>query len=559
MVKKVSLLYKDANRKLQLVEKSPEFIKDLQFDRILQVMTSGTNNMNSENVIVSVLAELCNDINDITYRYDILQDFTRQPQMLSDLKSAFAAMMPIERDRQLSNRRRAEVSAEYKINSGINMLLGYCKVCKKVGEVLKASENGILSEGLNNLLEVVFSYVGNEKFDKLEELLMSLKKCAKGYIRIKLDASLTNSFKLKEALVLDIDSNGFGKDESIKTHSSIGLKQLIGLGRKKESNYVIKEFDYILKENADEIKTKILTNIANILEVMTVNISSFLRNLSQEILFYEGAVKLVQTMKNLDLITTRAEMARAEERTLELQGIYDLSFALYLSDKGCSNSLRNIVTNDVCIRGGERIQIITGPNQGGKTTYIRALGILQVLAQAGIPVPAAKAVVSPVDQLFTHFPVDEKPESNEGRLGEELQRMLNILENATENSLVLMNEAFASTNSKEGSIIAQDILMALAVIGARCSFVTHLYELANRVDSINNELLGLGRKCSSFISMAAQYEECQCLTDEDAEGEIRKRTYRIIPGAPSESSFAADIAAQFGIRYMDFVQQLKED
>ncbi|WP_010247603.1 MutS-related protein [Acetivibrio cellulolyticus] len=556
MVKKVSLLYKDANRKLQLVEEKPEFIKDLQFDEILQIMTSGSNNTNSERVIVSVFAELCKDINDIAYRYDILQDFIKQPQMFSDIKSAFATMIPIERERQLSNRKRAEVSAEYKLSNGINMLLGYCKVCKKVGEVLKVSENSYLSDGLNNLSEAILGYVGNDKFNKLEKILMSLKKCVKGYIRLKLDASLTTSFKLKEAIVLDIDNNGFEKSEYITAHPSIGIKKLMGLGRKREYNYVVKEIDYILEENVDEIKNKILTNIACILEAMTVNVSSFLRNLSEEILFYEGAVKLVQTMKSLGMITTRAEMAPAEERTLTAEGMYDLSFALYLSGKGCLNPLGNIVTNDVCIKGEERIQIITGPNQGGKTTYIRAMGILQVLAQAGIPIPAVNAVVSPVDQLFTHFPVDEKPESNEGRLGEELSRILIILENATKHSLVLVNEAFASTNSKEGSIIAQDILMALAVIGARCSFVTHLYELALRVDNMNNGLLRFGRKYRPFISMAAQYEEICSNLDEDADGEIRKRTYRIIPGAPSKSSFAADIAAQFNIRYMDFVQKL---
>jgi DNA mismatch repair ATPase MutS len=237
------------------------------------------------------------------------------------------------------------------------------------------------------------------------------------------------------------------------------------------------------------------------------------------------------------------------------EGIYDLSFALYLSEKGCLNPMENIVTNDVCIKETERIQIITGPNQGGKTTYIRAMGILQVLAQAGIPVPAVKAVVSPVDRIFTHFPVDERPESNEGRLGEELGRMLSILENATPKSLVLMNEAFASTNSKEGSLIAQDILSALAVIGARCSFVTHLYELAHRIDNINKGLENIGEKCSRLISMAAQYEENQSNSEEEEDVEIRKRTYRIIPGIPSKSSFAADIAAQFGIRYMDFVEK----
>lgn len=561
MVNKVSLLYKDSNKKLQLVERNIEFIKDLQLDGILRIMTSGCLNINSERVIVSVLAELCKDLDDISYRYDILQDFIRQPQMFSDLQSAFAMMIPIERERQLLNRTRADVSAEYKLSNGINMLLGYSSVCKKVGEVLKAYGNGYSSEGLKNLSGAVFDYVENEKFKKLEKNLIDLKNCTKGYIRLKLEARLDTSFKLKDAVVMDVDSNGFisktlERDEYIKAHLAKGLKKLIRLRRKRQGNYVIKDIDFMLEENTEEIKDKILTNIAHLLDAMIVNVSSFLRNISDEILFYEGALKLVNTMKNFGLITTKAVMAAMEERTLIAEGLYDLSFALYLSEKGYLNPLDKIVTNDVFIKGEEKIQIITGPNQGGKTTYIRAMGILQILAQAGIPVPSENAVISPADMIFTHFPVDERPESNEGRLGEELGRMLTIVENATEHSLVLINEAFASTNSKEGSIIAQDILWALSVIGSRCSFVTHLYELAHRVDNINNGLERLGVKCSHLISMVAQYEEGQNDLEDDSDGEIRKRTYIIIPGAPSKSSFAADIAAQFGIRYVDFAQKL---
>lgn len=561
MVNKVSLLYKDANKKLQLVERNIEFIKDLQFDGILRIMTSGSTNINSERVIVSVFAELCKDINDISYRYDILQDFIRQPQMFSGLQSAFAMMIPIERERQMLNRTRADVSAEYKLSNGVNMLLGYSSVCKRVGEALKAYGNGYSSEGLKKLSEAVFGYVENEKFKNLQKNLMDLKNCTKGYIRLKLAARLDTSFKLKDAVVMDIDSNGFisktlERDEYIKAHLAKGIKKLIRIRRKRQGNFVIKDIDFMLEENAEEIKNKILTNIAQLLDTMIVNVSSFLRNISDEILFYEGAVKLIQTMKNLGLTTSKAEIAPMGERTLIAKGLYDLSFALYLSEKGYLNPLEKIVSNDVIIKGAEKIQIITGPNQGGKTTYIRAMGILQILAQAGIHVPAENAVISPVDIIFTHFPVNERPESNEGRLGEELGRMLTIVENATEHSLILINEAFASTNSKEGSIIAQDILWALAVIGSRCSFVTHLYELAHRVDNINNGLERLGLECSHLISMVAQYEEGQNDLENNLESEIRKRTYIIVPGVPSKSSFAADIAAQFGIRYVDFTQKL---
>lgn len=561
MANKVSLLYKDADKKLQLEDRNIDFIKDLQFDKILEIMTSGSSSINSERVIVSVLAELCEDVDDIYYRYDILQDFIGQPQMFSDFTSAFSMMIPIERERQLSNRTRADVSSEYKLSNGINILLGYCEVCKKVGEVLKAHGSRYLSEGLNNLSRVVFDYVENENFYKLEKDLLALKKCTKGYIRLKLEARLDKCFKIKEAKLLDVDSNGFiskilDRDEYMKEYFVRGLTKLIKVRRKRKGSYFIKDIDFILEENGEEIKNKILNNLSYILEAMITNISSFLRNVSDEILFYEGAVKLMQKMKYLGLITSRAKIVPMEERTLIAEGLYDLSFALYLSGKGSLNPLERIVTNDVFIKEEEKIQIITGPNQGGKTTYIRAMGILQVLAQAGIPVPALNVVISPVDRIFTHFPVEERPESDEGRLGEELGRMLTIVENASENSLILINEAFASTNSKEGSKIAQDILSAFAVIGTRCSFVTHLYELAHRVDSINKELEGLEVKSSRLISMAAQYEEGQNDSMVGSDSEIRKRTYRIIPGSPSKSSFAADIAAQFGIRYMDFTQKL---
>ncbi|OPZ84736.1 MAG: Endonuclease MutS2 [Firmicutes bacterium ADurb.Bin419] len=556
MGNKLSLLYKNANKKLNLLAKPPEFIKDLKLDGILEFMSYGNKNINSKRVIASVLSELCEDTEDIKYRADILQEFIQKPQMFLDLLWALAKLISVERDLHLSNRRRTDVSAEYKLGKGIGMLLGYCGICKEIDKVLKQHGDSYSSEGLSGLSKMVSEYVENDGYNKLESILIGLKKCVKGYAKIKLKASLGTSFKLKEAMVLDLDSNGFfdndlEEDKLIKEDLSSRLKKLLKVDRENKNTYAIKKINYILKENSDEIKDKIFTNIAQIIEVMIYNVSSFLRNITEEILFYEGALKLVNEMKNLGLTTSWAEVVPQERRSMLIEGMYDLSFALYLSDKGCLRPLDSIVTNDVCISGQDRIQVITGPNQGGKTTYIRAIGIIQVLAQAGIPVPASKAVISPVDQLFTHFPVEERPESNEGRLGEELGRMLLILENATPNSLVFINEAFASTNSREGSLIAQDVMSALAVIGAKCFFVTHLYELAIKLENINKGIESMGEGYGQLISMTAQFEENSGDSGREEESGIR-RSYKILPGVPSKSSFAADIAAQFGIRYIDF-------
>jgi len=133
MVSKVSLLYRNACKKLKIEGENPDFIKDLQLDEILKIMTSGSTSINSERIIVSVFSEFCQDAEDISYRYEVLQDFIEQPQMFWDLKAAIDMMIPVEKERQLSNRRRTDVTAEYKLGYGVNTLLGYSSVCKKVG------------------------------------------------------------------------------------------------------------------------------------------------------------------------------------------------------------------------------------------------------------------------------------------------------------------------------------------------------------------------------------------------------------------------------------------
>ncbi|MEA4890327.1 MAG: DNA mismatch repair protein MutS [Clostridiaceae bacterium] len=553
MFEQISLLFCDNKRKLLMNDQPPSWIKDLKLDSLLDIMCAGSPNPACRRIMTAVLSELNNDPETIDYRYDILQDFCREPVLLETLRQVLARLETIERDRQSAARMRNRVTAEYKLAKEISIFMEYGEIYKKLASALSAHQKACRSKGLKNLAASIHNDLAQADFRELTQMLFNLKQCLKGYLRIKLQVRMDTSFKLTDARILDIDSNGFGADclgkEAYSGHSlAQEVKNLLQGGKGKDDAYPVKQIDYLLEQNVQEVKDKALLSIAAILEVLSARNSAYLRKLADELVYYEGAGKLAAVMQQCDLVSAHAVIVPSAKRCLQANGLYDLSFALYLYKTGQNRPMELIVSNDVAFNETGRIQIISGPNQGGKTTYLRAIGILQVLAQAGLPIPAAQADISPADQIFTHFPVDEMPESHEGRLGEELDRMLAILKQATPDSLILMNESFASTNAREGSQIAENVLSAIALIGTRCAFVTHLYEFAGKVDFINQTVQARQAGAARLISMAAQYEDARPESDRTQDGPVRLRTYRILPGPPAKSSFAADIARQFGIR-----------
>jgi DNA mismatch repair ATPase MutS len=204
---------------------------------------------------------------------------------------------------------------------------------------------------------------------------------------------------------------------------------------------------------------------------------------------------------------------------------------------------RPVVTNDIRIGPEGHILILTGPNGGGKTTYMQGVGLVHILAQVGCYVPGSQAVISPLDQVFTHFPLEEKPESNTGRFGEEAVRLGRIFEQVTRHSLVLLNESLSSTSFNESLYLAQDLVRILRRVGARAIYSTHLHELASSVEELNGSVVGDSRivsVVSSPLESAAQVE-----------GQQR---YRLEMRPPLGQSYAREVAARYGISY----QQLED-
>jgi DNA mismatch repair ATPase MutS len=160
----------------------------------------------------------------------------------------------------------------------------------------------------------------------------------------------------------------------------------------------------------------------------------------------------------------------AGEHALAGEGVYDVCLALHLEAPVVGNKLQ---------ADGKSLVMITGANQGGKSTLLRSVGLAQLMMQSGMFVGARSLTASVCAGVFTHYKREEDVTMEAGKLDEELRRMSDIADQITPHSILLCNESFASTNEREGSEIARQVVRAMLDRQIRVVFVTHMYELAH--------------------------------------------------------------------------------
>lgn len=221
------------------------------------------------------------------------------------------------------------------------------------------------------------------------------------------------------------------------------------------------------------------------------------------------------------------------ERIFRAKQLYNPSLAIRMSEAGTINS---IVSNDIEFDGKGQIYILTGPNNGGKTVFLVSVGMAQILAQLGMLIPAKSIDISPVDRIYVHFPKYSTKE-NMGRLEEECARIKEIFATINTHSLCLFDETFSSTDSEEGCGLAFEILRAIRSYGAHAIFGTHFHQLGRRIDEAKSD-----GECDGFDFLNAGIEEG------------KRRTYKITRGKPEGKSYAAGIAAKYGLSFETLVK-----
>jgi DNA mismatch repair ATPase MutS len=158
---------------------------------------------------------------------------------------------------------------------------------------------------------------------------------------------------------------------------------------------------------------------------------------------------------------------------IDAKDVFDLALARKLLNKDAE-----IVLNNFNLRERECVMVVSGPNQGGKTTFARAFGQTHYLAKLGLPVPGARARLLLCDKILTHFEREEEISNLRGKLQDDLTRINELLRKATENSIIILNEIFNSTTLKDGVFLGERILGKIAERGSICLLVTFMEELS---------------------------------------------------------------------------------
>jgi len=267
----------------------------------------------------------------------------------------------------------------------------------------------------------------------------------------------------------------------------------------------------------EALRDRCLERTAEALQDGVDRLTTFFETLRAEAAFYLGALNLAERLRELAVATCLPEPAPAHERALTAEGLLDPCLALQASAAPVENDLA---------ADGASLLVVTGANQGGKSTFLRAVGVAQLLLQAGLFVPARAFRASLAPGVFSHFRREEDRTMTRGKLDEELARVRAIADDLAPDALLLLNESFAATNEREGSEIARQVVDALTQAGVRVAFVTHLDEFARGHHA-------RGDPTTRFL-----------VAERRPDG---TRTFRLLEGAPERTSHALDVyRAVFG-------------
>ncbi|NLA88044.1 MAG: DNA mismatch repair protein MutS [Clostridiales bacterium] len=387
----------------------------------------------------------------------------------------------------------------------------YCRQVTELSEAL--SRRNITSPGLSGFASYLLEYSESASFTKLGEDI--------GKLRAKL-SSVEYCLLIKNDTIKIREYEG-QEDYSIKIH------ELFERFRQGEA----KEFKHILPEDpeAPHVEAAVLNIVAELNEDEFKALDGFCKSQTDffdevisrfagEIRFYISWLEHTQQIRNMGLSFNYPEI-RDKKDNLYCYDMFDIALAFMLEHK----SKHKIVTNDFTLDAPERIIVVTGPNQGGKTTFARAFGQLHWLASLGLCVPGSKSALCLFDNIHTHFGIEEDLETLNGKLMDDLERLRDIQLKATESSIIIVNEIYSSTTLLDALTLGGRMMDYFAELGALAVCVTFLDELASHGEET--------------VSMMSTVEE-----DDPA-----RRTFKVVRKPPDGLAYAMHIAGKYGLRY----------
>ena len=433
----------------------PDFFHELNLDQVVATLTHDWNDYGLEPFFYALPA----DLSVVVYRQEVGRDLEREPVMAC--VQAFAERMRAMR-RSLELSRTLDYRHE-KERWFLDAALTYCEAVRGLTDGLRPLD--LRSPGMQALRDYLVAYVAQPPF---RALLADAGRVAGDL------AAIRYTLLLKDTSVTVMPYHGEA-DYTAAVEASFEKFR-----RGPVTDYRSRFAD---AGRLDHVEAQVLERVAWLHPAAFAALDAFceahgdyqdprIGRFDREVHFFVAYLSFAGRLKDAGLDFCYPELS-ATSKEIDVRGAFDLALASQLAAKGGV-----VVRNDVFLRGPERIIVVSGPNQGGKTTFARMFGQLHYLAGLGLPVPGSAARLYLCDRLFAHFERVEDIRTLRGKLQDDLVRIRQALDVATPRSIVIMNEAFSSTTVHDALFLSRRVLAALSALDLLAVCVTFLDELA---------------------------------------------------------------------------------
>ena len=481
------------------------------------------------------------DVAVMEYRMGIFRDMMDNPV----ISETFNKVIPVVQDITELRRLEADSGNTDDYLSSITEIELYISCVDILNEGLSKAREKVKSEAFKNLAERVSELAESEYYSELNKKLSELTRRVREIKSVTVGVNLDSQLRPEYAGVLSVNSQPFKSGDALDKILRLNFKDdeytcianLVPFSKKQSDNQKTAMSNAFNSAINDVYKSS-LRSWKKIVQSYVLENTDFLIELLPEIEFVVKGAALLSTLEKRGFNLCVPTFAPLDERKFVADELYNPVVALKLPEG------EEIVANDISFTSDDSlIYVLTGPNRGGKSVITCAIGIGFSMMQLGMFFPARSVCVSPADAIYTHFPTGADDTIDKGRLGEECARLVEIFDNVTRYSLVLLDESLSSTGSYEGSYIASEVLSGFAIVGCRCLFATHLHELAAEIDSINE--ISSQRGGSHIDTLIAGIDD-------------GKRSFKIYRAKPDGKSYARDIASRYGLTFDKIIEKIEK-
>jgi len=435
---------------------TPEFFVDLNLNQIVDAITANKQEYNLNPFFYTSLHE----IDAIVYRQEVMQDLENKP--LFEKIGSFAQKM------QAMRHNIAQAKKQYykyqKESWFMDAVEAYCDAAQCLAGDFTLLD--MKSRGFLALRDYMVSYAKSDSFTSLLAQITKLKADL---------ASVQYCVLIK------------GNRITVRKYESESDYSVDVLGTfEKFKQGAVKDYLTKFREETDmnHVEAQVLDQIARLFPEIFQDLDDFcVRNagyldetiavFDREVQFYISYLEFIARLKHAGLQFCYPRVSDTSKEVFNFEG-FDLALACKLAT---DNSY--VVCNDFFLEGKERIFIVSGPNQGGKTTFARSFGQMHHLASIGCPVQGREAQLFLFDRLFTHFEKEEDIKNLRGKLEDDLVRIHRILSEATSSSVIVMNEIFNSTTLKDAIFLGKKMMERIIRLDLLCVCVTFIDELSS--------------------------------------------------------------------------------